>query len=280
MLSLLASALACSGSYDPPAPEQPADAAAAPQFDAMLPTVPVLTPLDADGADEAERLRRIGAVPAWQAVVERGRYLGRRDQQGVVFGRLGGPVDGAGAPHRWLVDETEGEGALAIRLAFDPRVTVTEGQRLAVWGAWWLDPERRWYWKAERMALLEPAGASVGTATPGLVIPAVESAPEDAVPVSQLTAHGVILFEIRGAPRAPSAGWEIADPGSPRPVARLFLPGEQHAYGAQDYRSPDEHWQLAPGAIYTVPVRQPRRSRPEELPVLHARGIPRQVAAN
>lgn len=278
-ISLLACAPACSGPNDISGPARPADAAPAPPSDATAPAVPVLAPLDTEGGDETERLRRIGAVPAWQAVVERGRYLGRRGRQGVVFGRVGGPVNSADARLRWLVDETEGEGALAIRLGFDPRITVMEGQRLVAWGAWWLDPERRWYWKAERVALLEPGDGAMATAPPGLVIPVLEDPPEGAVPVSQLATGGAILFEIRSVPRAPSDGWEITDPGSARPVARLLLPGEQPSYGAQDYRSPDEHWQLAPGTVYTVPVRQPRRSRSEELPVLQARGIPRRVAA-
>src|SRR5690606_32904985 len=72
-------------------------------------------------------------------------------------------------------------------------------------------------------------------------------------------------------------GHEITDPGSARAVARLLLPGEERSYGGQDYRAPDERWQLARGAVYTVAVRRQRRVPADGLPILHARGIPRRV---
>jgi hypothetical protein len=283
MLSLLAVVSACSGSRDTAAPARPpADAAPRPvPVTAPEPVppepdpAPQLEALAVDGGDEAETLRRLGAVPAWQAVVERGQHLARRGQQGVVFGRVGAPV--TDTPQRWLIDETEGEGALAIRLGFDPRLVVEEGMRVAAWGAWHLDPQQRWYWQAERMALLSAAGSQPFAVAPGLVIPAIERAPETAVPVSQLATDGEILFEIRGTPRDPTDGWEIRDPGDLRAVARLVLPGDQPSYGSQDYRGPDEHWRLAPGTLYTVVVRRQRNVRADALPVLYARGIPRQV---
>lgn len=278
---LLAVASACTGRRDEAAPARPpADAAAAPEPPPPEPTgPPELEHLVADDGGEAEALRRAGAMPAWQAVVERGSYLARRGQQGVVFGRVGGSV---AEPYRWLIDETEGEGALAIRLAFDPRLALAEGQRMAAWGAWQLDAERRWYWQAERLALLAPA---VGPATPAtlttnverLTIPTVEQAPASAVPVSQLAGDGDILFEVRGTPRHPTDGQEIADPGGTKAVARLLLPGEQPSYGGQDYRAPDEHWQLARNAVYTVTVRRQRRQPTDGLPILQARGVPRRV---
>jgi hypothetical protein len=287
---MLAGALACTGSRDAAAPARPpADAAAAPEPPEPPPAVHagplVLERLVADDGDEAEALRRAGAMPAWQAVVERGRYLARRGQQGVVFGRLGGSVAEPPSSHRWLVDETEGEGALAIRLALDPRVDVAEGQRVAAWGAWHLDAERRWYWHAERLALLPAAEGSPPHASPltsgtnlvRLAIPVIEQAPPSAVPVSRLEGDGEILFEVRGSPRHPSDGREIADPGDARTVARLLLPGEQPAYGGQDYRTPDEHWQLARNTVYTVAVRRQRRLPADGLPILQARGVPRRV---
>jgi hypothetical protein len=303
MFPMLAVAFGCSGSRDQAAPAKPAaDAAAAPE--PAEPPAPVdpgpleLERLIADDGDEAEALRRVGAVPAWQAVVERGRYLARRGQQGVVFGRLDGPVAEPPSSYRWLIDETEGEGALAIRLAIDPRMAVAEGQRVAAWGAWHLDAERRWYWQAERLALLSaaagtpsdpgtPTSATSGTptsATPGvasiarLAIPVIEQAPTSAVPVSRLEGDGEILFEIRGSPRHPTDGREIADPGDTKTVARLLLPGEQPAYGGQEYRSPDEYWQLDPSTVYTVAVRRQRRVPADGLPLLQARGIPRRVS--
>jgi hypothetical protein len=279
-LPMLAMALACSGSRDVTAPAEPADAAAPPAPPAPAPAPagpPAVERLILDGGDEAETLRRLGAVPAWSAVVERGRYLARRGEQGVVFGRLGGAVAEPGASHRWLIDDTEGEGALAIRLSVDPLIALAEGQRLVAWGAWELDAERRWYWRAERVALLEAAGGQPPTVAERFAIPVLERAPETAVPVSELTADGEILFAIRGAPRDPTDGWEVIDPGGLRAVGRLLLPGEQQAYGRQEYRAPDEHWRLAPDTVYTVPVRRQRAPRPGALPILHARAIPRRV---
>lgn len=281
---MLAAVFACSGSRDTTAPASPpADAAARPEPEPEVKPepepepepAPVLEKLAVEGGDEAETLRRLGAVSAWRAVVERGQYLARRGQQGVVFGRIGALVDGT--TQRWLIDETEGEGALAIRLGFDPRLVVEEGQRVAAWGAWHLDPEQRWYWQAERVALLAAGDGQPFAVAPGRVLPVIERAPETAVPVSQLVADGEILFEIRGTPREPTDGWEIRDPGDTKAVARLLLPGDEPSYGSQDYRVPDEHWRLAPGTLYTVAVRRQRNPRADALPVLYARGIPRQV---
>lgn len=276
---MLAVACACTGSRDAAAPARPpADAAAAAESSPPVHAdPPELERLVADDGDEAEALRRAGAVPAWQAVVERGRYLARRGQHGVVFGRLVGSVAGPPSSHRWLVDETEGEGALAIRLAFDPRMTVAEGQRVAAWGAWHLDAERRWYWQTERLALLPDAGGSPSTNVARLAIPVLEQAPGSAVPVSRLEGDGDILFVVRGSPRHVTDGREIADPGDTKTVARLLLPGEQPAYGGQEYRAADEHWQLARDTVYTVAVRRLRRLAADRLPILQARGIPRRV---
>ena len=282
---MLAVAFACNGSRDATAPARPpADAAAAPE--PPEPTEPPppahagpleLDHLVADPGDEAEALRRLGAVPAWQAVIERGRYLARRGQQGVVFGRVGGTVAEPPSSHRWLVDETEGEGALAIRLGFDPRVAVAQGQRVVAWGAWHLDAERRWYWHAERLALLPVAEGSPPPDAARLAIPVIEQAPKSAVPVSRLEGDGEILFEVRGSPRHFTDGREIADPGDTRAVARLLLPGEQPSYGGQEYRAPDEHWQLDRNTVYTVAVRRQRRQPADGLPLLQARGVPRRV---
>ncbi|HWN70484.1 MAG TPA: hypothetical protein VNM90_22745 [Haliangium sp.] len=282
MCPMLAVALACTGSRDATAPARPpADAAAEPEPPQPPPPVDTgpleLDHLVADPGDEAEALRRLGAVPAWQAVVERGRYLARRGQQGVVFGRVGGPVAEPSSSHRWLVDETEGEGALAIRLAFDPLVAVAQGQRVVAWGAWHLDAERRWYWHAERLALLPAAEGSPTTDVERLVIPVIDQAPRSAVPVSRLEGDGEILFEVRGSPRHFTDGRTIADPGDIRAAARLLLPGEQPSYGGQEYRAPDERWQLARDTIYTVAVRRLRRQPADGLPILQARGVPRRV---
>jgi hypothetical protein len=42
-----------------------------------------------DVADPGRVIAELGAIPAWQAVVDRAQLLGRRGQHGVVFGRVG-----------------------------------------------------------------------------------------------------------------------------------------------------------------------------------------------
>lgn len=283
MLLMLVVAFACTASRDqatsvmPPADAAAVEPAELPEPPSEGPEPPVLTHLVTDDDDdEAAALRRVGAVPAWQAVVERGSLLARRGQGGVVFGRIGDAVATPPDAYRWLVDETEGEGALAIRLALAPGVTVEEGERVAAWGAWHLDDERRWYWRAERLALL-PAG-SPATNADRLVAPMVAQAPPQAIPASQLESDGDILFEIRTRPRDPTGGWEISDPGNAKAVARLLLPGERPSYGGQDYRAPDEYWQLDRNTVYTVTARRHRRLPADKLPILQARGIPRRVS--
>lgn len=262
----------------PPAPEAPA--APAPPALAPAPPAPVLEMLAIDGTEEST-LAALGAIPAWEAVVARARYLGRRDQAGVVVGRLGGASDGHGRDARWLVDETEGAGALAIRVVVDDRLELAEGQRLVAWGAWWVDDAQRWYWKADRVAGLAPRGDGVpagDAAMPGLDIAMIPAPPEGAEPVSQRTTPGDILFQVRAVPAEPTDGWEIADRSSDEPVARLLLPGERPSYGAQDYRSPDEHWRLERGVPYVVRVKRFRPSRDGEPILMRAVDAPRRIA--
>ncbi|WP_428262241.1 hypothetical protein [Haliangium sp.] len=260
----------------------PADAAPAPAPIDAAPSGPVsppALPLPA-GRDEDQALHELGAWPAWEAVVNRSQALGRRDQEGVVHGRLGAPVEAAGGRYRWLIDETEGEGALAIRLHIDDqRWTVEAGQRLAAWGAWWVDDDRRWYWRASRLALLAPAPeAAPVPLPPGLDLPTVAAAPDGAVPISQLELYGDILFEVARSPTDPTDGWDIRDPGSSGVAARLLLPGEHRAYGGQEYRTDDEHWRLVPNTLYTARAKRFRNTRAGDLPLLRAHTVPRRVA--
>ena len=78
-----------------------------------------------------------GSVAAWQAVIDRDRYLARRGQGAVIVGRMGGDAIAPGARGviRWLIDETEGNGALAVRVAL-AGTPPAEGDRVAVRGAW------------------------------------------------------------------------------------------------------------------------------------------------
>ena len=271
----LALASACGDGGSPGTPPEPAPPE--PPALAPAPAAPVLEMLAIDGTEEAT-LAALGAVPAWEAVVERARYLGRRDQAGVVVGRL----DAHGRDSRWLIDETEGAGALAIRVVVaDDRMELAEGQRLVAWGAWWVDDEQGWYWKAERVAGLAPRddSAPAGPASmPGLHIAMIPAPPEDAEPVSQRTTPGDILFQVSAVPAHPTDGWEIADRSGDEPVARLLLPGERPSYGAQDYRSPDEHWRLERGVPYVVQVKRFRPSRNDEPILMRAVDAPRRIS--
>ena len=116
--------------------------------------------------DPGKQIYGLGAVPAWQAVVDRNLYLDRRGQHGVVYGTLGEPItipaSGSGdaalaavaTPYVWLVDDTEGNGALAIRVL--PASLAKAGDRIAFAGAWALDEQRHYFWKASLASPLSP----------------------------------------------------------------------------------------------------------------------------
>lgn len=260
---------------------QPTRAPEPAQPDAALPPPPVepaILPLDLKGRDEKRALRELGAVPAWTAVIRRGEYLGRRNRRGVVHGRVGKPMDG----HDWLIDETEGAGALGIRLVHDRAIELEPGQRLAIWGSWHVDEERRWYWKAERMTGLAPAASRDAPeieSEPGHEIKTIDSPPQGSQPVSKCTSGPAdIVFEVTRIPEDPADGWEISDRSDWKPVARLYLPGEDAAYGAQDYRTPGEHWRLERNVRYVVRVKRFLPSKAGELVNMTALGAPRRLA--
>jgi hypothetical protein len=126
-LALCAVLAACQGGdTTPPASEKKTEA---------KPHVAATPPAPAADATPAEPkeppkdpIDELGAIPAWQAVVDRAQYLERRNQHGVVYGTLGAPVtvpagsgSGSGSAavpsdYTWLVDDTEGNGALAIKV--------------------------------------------------------------------------------------------------------------------------------------------------------------------
>lgn len=237
--------------------------------------MPKLEMLSTNGYEE-KALVALGAIPVWDAVINRGRYLARRRLQGVIYGYLGDPVDG----YRWMIDGTEGRGTLAIRMAMNDHLALTEGQRLVSWGAWEVDAQKRWYWKSDRLMGLAPGAApsQQGTASaPSMQIASIPAAAEDAQPVSQRITPGDILFQIHAVPASPSDGWEIADRTEDPPVALLLLPGEQAAYGGQDYRTPDEHWHLEPRVTYTVQVRRFWPAPAGELIRMRAIAAPRRI---
>jgi hypothetical protein len=277
--------------------------------------------------DPGRVIAELGAIPAWQAVVDRAQLLGRRGQHGVVYGRVGPPVmvpapAGAGAasgsgaaasgsgaaasgsgaaasgsgslaagagsgtapartapaagsgsagagsaaaapeanlvatPYVWLIDDTEGNGALGIRIALGDKAK--PGERIAAGGAWQLDAEHRWYWKPDAIQPLPAAPASEPKDPP-------PPAPSHAIATGPLppgarTAgvardNDAIYFQIVGpAPQSDGDGWQVADQlGSPTALV-LNLPGERASYGGQDMRAPDERWQLRRGQTYWVRI--------------------------
>jgi hypothetical protein len=291
---------------------------------------------DEETPDPGRVIAELGAIPAWQAVVDRAQLLGRRGQHGVVYGRVGppvmvpapagaggapGPGSGAGSiataaagsgavgpasavagagpgagpaiagvaapgpgsaagpgsggrpagagsgsaapeaglvatPYTWLIDDTEGNGALGIRIALGDKAA--PGDRIAAGGAWQLDAEHRWYWKPDAVQHLPPAPASEPRDPP-------PPAPSHTIATGPLPVgarstgvardNDAIYFQIVGPPpQSDGDGWQIADQlGSPA-VLVVNLPGERASYGGQDMRAPDERWQLRRGQTYWVRI--------------------------
>ena len=145
-----------------------------------------------------------GAIPAWQAVVDRDRYLARRGQKAILTGRVGAEAiaPGARGTVRWLVDDTEGNGALAIRMGITGKPPA-DGTRVAVEGAWALDDQRRWYWQVEALSPLDepgPATPADPPSPPGHQIN-VGSPPSGWKPISKAKDGGIVTF---GVIRTPS----------------------------------------------------------------------------
>jgi hypothetical protein len=323
---------------------------------------------DDEVPDPGRMIAELGAIPAWQAVVDRAQLLGRRGQHGVVLGRVGppvmvpapvappgpvgpglpagggmagagasvplgpaaggatagsgvgaagapiravvsatgvgsahagpgagsgaAPVAGAGAgsaaaapephlvatPYAWLIDETEGNGALGIRIALGDKAR--QGDRIVAGGAWQLDAERRWYWKPDAVQPLPLAPTSEPKDSPppvpGHAI-ATGPLPPGARTVGVARDNDAIYFQIVGPPpQSDGDGWQIADQlGSPIALV-LNLPGERPSYGGQDMRASDERWQLRRGQTYWVRtgVLHRRTGKP---PTVNARTAPVRV---
>ncbi|MEZ4366426.1 MAG: hypothetical protein R2939_09080 [Kofleriaceae bacterium] len=260
---------------------------------------------DTDLADPDVDLDQLGAIPAWQAVVDRAELLARRGQRAVVVGAVGpkvapppsdagsaateagaptGPGFGAGATAvgpalTWLIDDSEGAGTLAIRVAFRG-APPAPGTRVAVGGAWALDPDRRWYWQADALTPLPPMTRDVPPLPPGLVVTpghrelTTAPLPPGARPVSKAKDDGVITFQVLGTPDAEGDGWRIADERGDPAVAFLYLPGERGSYGGRDMRADDERWQLKKGVTYWVQIGKVRRRSGEPPLRLNARTPP------
>jgi hypothetical protein len=307
-------------------------------------------------SDPDKAVLQLGAIPAWEAVVQRAQYLARRGQHGVVYGRMGQeifvlatnqpeppalydaapppeppaaippvtppaaqldaaaepapvasvvpqtsgvatPGTGAAPPSpgplpprvaessrrlatglHWLIDDTEGYGTLAIRVAFPGGKAPAPGTRVAVGGAWTVDEDRRWVWKADSVSVIPapatPPAAAEAVSPPGHGIAIAPPPRENLRPVSKAIDNGVILFQVAAAPREEGEGWKLQDElGSPI-VANLILPGERPSFGGHDMRSPDERWQLKRKFTYWVRIGKVRRKDPLAPAVLNAIGAP------
>ena len=242
-------------------------------------------------------IARLGAIPAWEAVVQRDWFLARRKQHGIVYGRLGteilepAPAAAAVAPspsrspppsppaapalvstgQHWLIDDTEGGGALAIRVAFGGAKLPEAGTRLGVGGAWALDDADRWYWKADTVTRLPPPAAPPELPyPPGHTVAVVAPPREGLRPVSKAIDNGVILFQVLAAPREEGEGWKIGDElGSPV-AAILYFPGERPSYGGHDLRQPSERWQLKRAITYWVRTGKVRKKDKDAPATLNA----------
>jgi hypothetical protein len=309
-------------------------------------------PDEPEAVDPGRVISELGAVPAWQAVVDRAQLLGRRGQHGVVYGRVGpailvpgpppppppatpapvapvgsgvdagmrpgvavaagaapgpagappGPAGAApgpagappgpavappgpavaprlvASPYVWLVDDTEGNGSLGIRIALGGKAR--EGDRIAAGGAWQLDTERRWFWKPDAVQPL-PAAPPSDLKEPPPPAPSHAIATGDLPPGARTASvardNDLVYFQIVGLPPATDGdGWQVADQlGSPT-VLVMNLPGERPSYGGQDMRAADERWQLRRGQTYWVRIGKLHR-RGDKPPAVNARTAPIRV---
>lgn len=269
-------------------------------------------PLDAN-----KQIAELGAIPAWQAVVDRAQFLARRDQKGVIYGRIGpvvppapapaaspadagipsdagasdagapdaGAID-AGAPdagtppspYVWIVDDTEGNGALGIRVALG-RHTANTGDRVAIAGAWELDTDRRWFWKVSALQQLAPStepptGKDLPWPAPSHV-PISAPFPPGVKPIKQAKDNDLVYFQLVGpTPAGDGDGWLVGAELYGAPIALMIFPGERPSYGAQDMRARDERWVLKTKTHYWVRIGKIRAQGPGKPFTVQARTAP------
>jgi hypothetical protein len=300
-------ATACQGKGNEPVavasgssePARDAEPVALPVVDAGVAAVAedAAKPEDPETPDPGKLIADLGAINAWQAVVDRAQLLGRRGQHGVTYGRIGPailvlaapeasdagvPVDAGlvASPYVWLVDDTEGNGSLGIRVALAGR-EVKEGERVALGGAWHLDDAKRWYWKVDSVQALPPP-------PPSDLKDGKPAAPTHAVPNGDLIAGSrtisvardgdLVYFQLVGpAPANDGDGWAVADELGNPTFALLTLPGERASYGSQDMRAPDERWVLKRGQTYSVRIGKIRKRGLDKPALIHARTGPVRV---
>jgi hypothetical protein len=243
---------------------------------------------EVEAPDVGKAIAELGAIPAWQAVVDRAQFLARRGAHGVVFGTLGAPIEVsvggdaglATTPYTWLVDDTEGNGTLAVRVALGAKAgDVKAGDRVALGGAWLLDPEHTWFWKVDAVS---PLPAAPGDAKDPRVMPGHGivngDLPLGAKPISKADEGETAWFQFVGsAPAADGDGWPVADELGNPVYALLDLPGEQASYGAQDMRTADERWQLKRGSTYVVRIGPVHHHGADKPATIRARTAPIRV---
>lgn len=296
---LLLVLVGCQGNREPTPPPVTKDAAAVvAEPDASAPVTPSDAPEEPEVPDPGKRIAELGAIPAWQAVVDRAQLLGRRDQHGVVYGTIGPPVmvlappatgSGSGgaakpelvaSPYVWLIDDTEGHGSLGIRVALGQK-TAKLGDRVALGGAWMLDDARRWFWKVDSLQALPPAPAS-DLKEPPPPEPNHQIVSGNLVPGSRTITvardNDSVYFQLVGpSPTNDGDGWAVANELGDTVFALLVLPGERASYGAQDMRAADERWALKRGQTYQVRIGRIRSRGPDKPVVIHARTAPVRV---
>ena len=267
------------------------DAAALPPEDAKKPE-------DPEPPDPGKVIAELGAISAWQSVIDRAQLLVRRGQRGVVYGRVGpaimvaatmpepGPDAGVkgdaglvASAYTWLVDDTEGNGTLGIRVKLDGKAK--EGDRAALEGGWDLDADRRWFWHVDTVKTIPPAGAS-DLKEPVAPVPthtiASGDLPNGARTISLAKDGDAVYFMIVGpAPTTEGDGWQVADELGNPTFALLNLPGERASYGGQDMRQPDERWVLKRGQTYTLRIGKLRKRGADKPILINARTAPVRV---
>ncbi len=246
-------------------------------------------PDEPEPPDPGKVIADLGAISAWQSVIDRAQLLLRRGQRGVVYGRVGAAImandktTDAGlvvTPYAWLVDDTEGNGTLGIRVKLEAG-TAKEGDRVALRGAWDLDADRRWFWHVDAVVPVPPAAPSelkeLSVATPTHAI-ANGELPGGARTISVAKDGDAVYFHIVGpAPTREGDGWQVADELGNPTFALMNLPGERASYGGQDMRQPDERWSLKRGQTYWVRIGKLRKRGVDKPALVNARTAPVRV---
>ncbi|CAN5921640.1 hypothetical protein BH11MYX3_BH11MYX3_24830 [soil metagenome] len=307
LLALIVALAACQGKGREPEPA-PGRASGSPPgvFDAAVAIdAAVLPPEDAakkpdepEPPDPGKVIADLDAISAWQAVIDRAQLLQRRGQRGVVYGRIGPPImmldpmalqaPDAGvkvdaglvaSPYHWLVDDTDGNGSLGIRVKLGGKAK--ECDRVALDGAWALDDQRRWFWNVD-------AAQPVPAAPPSDLKDPMPAAPGHAVVNGELPSGArtislakdgdAVYFQIVGPPPANIGdGWPVADELGNPTFALLNLPGERATYGGQDMRQSDERWVLKRGQTYWVRSGKVRKRGIDKHALINARTAPVRV---